>query len=89
MCYLTKMKDQDSAPQNLTLALPKSLIKKAKIFAITENKSLSLLVKEILEGLVGGKGAYESAMTRQKAKMGSVNLGLKGEISWTRDDLYE
>ncbi len=83
------MKDKDSTPQNLTLALPKSLIKKAKIFAITENKSLSLLVKEVLERLIGGKGVFETAMSRQKAKMETTNLGVKGKISWTREDLYE
>jgi len=81
--------EQKPTSQNLTISLPTSLVRKAKLHAINTNRSLSQLVKETLEDIVGGASTYNSAMRRQRIFMEKLDLGLKGSIGWKREDLYE
>ncbi|MBI4844603.1 MAG: CopG family transcriptional regulator [Nitrospirae bacterium] len=76
--------------QNVTLSLPKSLLKQAKIVAAQEDKSLSELIREALSKKVKEESEYEEAKKRQVALMEKgFNLGTKGKIKFTRDELYE
>lgn len=76
--------------QNVTLSLPKSLLKKAKVLAAQEDKSLSELIRESLLKRVKDQKEYEQAKKRQIALMEKgFNLGTKGKIAFTRDQLYE
>ena len=76
--------------QNVTLSLPKSLIKKAKIIAINKDKSLSQLLRETLEEKVRNEAGYQKARQRQikYLKMG-FELGSEGHIRTSREGLYD
>jgi len=76
--------------QNVTLSLPKSLLKQAKILAAQEDKSLSELIRETLSKKVQEESGYEDAKKRQIALMEKgFNLGTKGKMKFSRDELYE
>ena len=51
--------------QNVTLSIDKSLLKKAKMIAASEDKSLSELLKESLESRVREATGYKKAQNRQ------------------------
>ena len=75
--------------QNVTLSLPKSLLKKAKIVAAQEEKSLSELMREMLRGKVEQQTGYQKAKQRHLSLLKKgFNLGTKGRSSYTRDDLH-
>ena len=76
--------------QNVTLSLPKALLKKAKMLAVINDKSLSDFLRETLEEKVAGETGYRRARNRQMALMDKgFDLGTKGKISVKRDELYE
>ena len=76
--------------QNVTLSLPKSLLKKAKTLATKEDRSLSELLRETLEEKVMQKSGYQRARERQIALMKKgVDLGSKGKIAIAREELHE
>lgn len=76
--------------QNVTLSLPKALLKKAKIIAAKREKSLSELLRESLEEKVRQETGYKEAMERQIRLMKKgFNLGTKGQITISRDELHE
>jgi hypothetical protein len=76
--------------QNVTLSLPRSLLKKAKTLAITKDKSLSELLRETLEERVNKETGYQKARKRQIAFMKKgIDLGTQGEITIAREGLHE
>ncbi len=76
--------------QNVTVSLPKVLLKKAKSVAAEENKSLSELIREFLEKKVKEDAEYERAKERHlKLLKKGFDLGTKGKITWTREELHE
>ena len=76
--------------QNVTLAIPKSLLSKAKILAIQKNTSLSGLLTQTLADLVAHQEAYDQARQRNLAALKSgFDLGTHGKISWKREELHE
>ncbi|MCL4475423.1 MAG: DUF6364 family protein [Nitrospirae bacterium] len=76
--------------QNVTLSLSKSLLKRAKELAAREDKSLSALLKESLEEKIRSSTGYKEAMERHlKILEKGFNLGTKGHISVTREELHE
>jgi metal-responsive CopG/Arc/MetJ family transcriptional regulator len=76
--------------QNVTLSLPKSLLKKAKIVAAQEEKSLSELIREILRGKVEQQTGYEKSKQRHLSLLKKgLNLGTQGRLRYTRDELHD
>jgi hypothetical protein len=76
--------------QNITLSLPKMLLKKAKRLAVDEDKSLNELVRQCLEERVRATSGYAEARKRQRALLeAGVDLGTKGACAVTREDLHE
>ena len=76
--------------QNITLAIPKSLLRKAKVIAAERQTSLSALLTQLLSELVKQEDEYEQARQRSFAMMEQgFNLGTYGQISWSRDELHE
>lgn len=76
--------------QNITLSLPKELIRKAKIIATKRDTSLSNLIRQALEEIVRKEEGYEIAMKRHlEILREGFDFRLKGKIPWTRGDLYE
>lgn len=75
--------------QNITLALPKTLLKKAKIMAASLDKSLSEFLKETLEEKIKESNGYKTAKARQlKLLKTGFNLGTEGKIAISREDLH-
>jgi len=76
--------------QNVTLSLPKLLLKKAKVIAASREKSLSELLRESLEQKVREANGYKKARQRQlKLLKEGLDLGTKGDIGTTRDEIHE
>lgn len=76
--------------QNITLSLPKALLKKAKTLAVMKDRSLSELLRETLEEKVKDETGYQRAKERQVALMGQgIDMGTKGKITVSRDELHE
>jgi predicted transcriptional regulator len=75
--------------QNVTLSLPKSLLKKAKVLAAKKEKSLSQILKEAIEEKVMEDTGYEKARERQlRLLRAGLKLGTQGRISYSREDLH-
>ena len=75
--------------QNVTLSLPKALLKKAKVIAATRDKSLSEFLRESLEEKVRDATGYKRARERQlKLLRKGLNLGTKGLITTKREELH-
>ncbi len=75
--------------QNVTISIPKIILKKAKHIAIDKQTSLSGLLTKALEEIVEKEESYEKAKARQLHGMeNGFNLGLKGNIHWKREDIH-
>lgn len=76
--------------QNVTIALPKALLKKAKIFAAEHDTSLSQLLKESLEEKIAELGRYEHAQQQHLALLQQgFDLGSAGNMPCPRDKLHD
>lgn len=76
--------------QNVTLAIPKDVLRKAKIIAVQRNTSLSGLLTQTLTDLVANQEAYEQARQRNLTLLKrGFDLGTHGQASWKREDLHE
>ena len=75
--------------QNITLSLPKPLLKKAKILAAGEDKSVSELIREALEKRLLESSGYAAARNRQlKILEKGYDLGTEGVLDTTREELH-
>jgi len=77
-----------TSKQNITLSLAPTTIRKAKILAARRGSSISGLIAEQIETLVGQEEAYERA-ERQAAALLDQGFHLGGVIRSTRDELHE
>lgn len=76
--------------QNVTLAIPKDILRKAKILAVQRNTSLSGLLTQTLTELVSRQENYEQARQRNLELLRrGLDLGSQGTPSWTREDIHE
>jgi len=76
--------------RNVTLSIPKALLKKAKTLAVMKDRSLSDLLRETLEEKVEEETGYQRAKERQLALMEKgFNLGTKGRSTISREELHE
>lgn len=74
--------------QNLTIRLDRLTIRKAKILAAKRSTSISALLAEQVECLVGGDDAYEQAQRRAFALL-DQGFHLGGRIAATREEWHE
>lgn len=75
--------------QNVTLSIPRLLLKQAKILAASQDKSLSQLLKESLEEKVREEADYDKARKRQLRLLEKgLDLGTKGQMTITREELH-
>jgi hypothetical protein len=76
--------------QNITLAIPKEILRKAKILAVQKNTSLSGLLTQTLVDLVARQEEYEQARQRNLTLLkNGFDLGSQGNKSWKREELHE
>lgn len=76
--------------QNVTLSIPKELLRKAKILAVEQNTSLSGLLTETLTDIVARADEYAKAGERHPARLEQeFDLGTEGRAGWSREELHE
>ena len=76
--------------QNVTLALPKDTLRKAKRLAVNRHMSLSGLMVQLLTEPVEQDDLYRAAAARQPALLArGLELGTYGHPTWTREELHE
>ena len=76
--------------QNITLSLPREILKKGKVLAAKKGISLNELVRELLQANTESDEEYQASAERQIRRMKEgIRLGTKGKISWKRDQLYQ
>ena len=72
--------------QNITLAIRKDVLHKARRLAVERQTSLSSMVTQAILELVEHEDAYQAACARQLAYLERVmNLGTQGAATWTRE----
>ena len=77
--------------QNLTLSLPKTLVRQLKVIAAQRNTSITALVTQSLEEIADENAKYREATERLLEHMRRVGHGgiPDREHRWTRDELHE
>ena len=76
--------------RNITLSLPKAILRRIKILAAQRNSSISALLTGMLQELVSREDAYERARRRHLASLQRPsNPGTGGYRAWSRDELHE
>lgn len=79
-----------SETQNITLSLPRELLRRVKRLAADRDTSVSALMTEALARLADADRRYSAARKRALAAMKSArSLGTRGRRTWTRDELHE
>ena len=74
--------------QNITISLSRQLLKKAKILAARRETSISGLLAQEIEFLVGDEEAYDRA-ERQARSLLDKGFHMGGIIRASRDELHE
>jgi len=76
--------------QNITLSLPRALLKRVKRVAADRDRSVSSLMAEALVRLADADRRYSAARKRALAALRSPgSLGTGGRTTWSRDELHE
>lgn len=75
--------------QNVTLSLPRELLRRIKRLAAERETSVSSLMIEALTRLENEAGRYSAARERSTAALRSAgSLGTGGRRTWSRDELH-
>jgi predicted transcriptional regulator len=76
--------------QNVTLSLPRELLKRVKRLAADRDTSVSALMTEALSRIVDEDRRHAAARERAVAAMRTASsLGTRGSWTWTRADLHQ
>src|SRR5438045_2693359 len=85
-CYTVFVVDH----QNITLRLPRQLLKHIKRLAADRDTSVSSLMTEALNRLADEDRRYSAARKRSFAALSAArSLGTGDQRTWSRDDLHE
>lgn len=78
-----------SESRNITLSLPRELLKRVKRLAADRDTSVSSLMTEALVRLADEDRRYTAARKRGLAALNSArSLGTGGRPTWSRDELH-
>lgn len=72
---------------NLTITLDADILREARVYAARKDTSVNQLVRDYLEGLVAQETRHAEKLKALDELM-ERGIGLVGEITWNRDDLY-
>ena len=85
-CYTNFVADT----QNITLRLPRELLKRVKRVAADRDTSVSALMSEALDRIADEDRRYSAARKRALAALKSRrSLGTQGQRTWSRDELHD
>jgi len=79
---------RDHSKQNVTVSLSKPVLRKAKVLAARRDTSISGLLAQQIEILIGEEEAYERA-ERQAIQLLEHGFHLGGRAPVSRDELHE
>ena len=79
---------RDGEKRNVTISLSRQVLRKARILAARRETSISGLLAQEIESLVGEEEAYERA-EREALAILEKGFHMGGRISATRDELHE
>lgn len=87
---LVRVKKPPAVHQNVTLAIPKATLKKAKLMAVEQGTSLSRLLVDYFERLVSADERYHRAHEAHRALLErGWDLGTAGRPTVSREALHE
>ena len=77
--------------ENVTLSLPEPLLRKFRVRAAIDNKSMTSLMTEAIRNMVEPQGdEFEKAKQRLLARLENApDLGTNGKITWSREELHQ
>lgn len=76
--------------QNVTVSLPKDVLRRVKVIAAQRQTSISSLLARALEDLVAQESRYARAWRHHLAWLSApADLGTGGTIQVSRDELHE
>jgi hypothetical protein len=76
--------------QNITLAVPKEVLRRVKVIAAQRGTSVSRLLVQTLADVSAADEAYERARQRSIALLKRPpDLGTRGRRGWSREELHE
>ena len=76
--------------QNITLSLPKKVLRKVKLLAVERGTSISGLLTQVLEEMVDEETGYANARQRQIQWLAQgFDLGLNNDRPCRREELHE
>ncbi len=76
--------------QNITLSVPRALLKRVKRVAADRDPSVSALMAEALDRLANDDRRYSAARKRALEALRSArSLGTQGRRTWSREELHE
>ncbi|MBA2440786.1 MAG: CopG family transcriptional regulator [Rubrobacter sp.] len=76
--------------QNVTLSLPREVVREAKVIAAQRDTSISALMVGMLRELVDEERGYRAAREQSLRRLREgFDLGTGGRVSWSRDELHE
>ena len=76
--------------QNITLSVPRALLKRVKRVAADRDTSVSALMTEALGRIADEDRRYCAARKRALAALRApLSLGTQGRATWSRDELHE
>lgn len=76
--------------QNITLAIPRDVLQKARRLAVERHTSLSSMMTQLILDMVEQEDAYQAACDRQLALLEQgLNWRTQGAVAWTREELHE
>jgi hypothetical protein len=82
------MASRNHEKQNVTISISRQVLRKAKILAARRDTSISGLLAQEIESLVGNEEAYERA-ERQAMTLLDKGFHMGGVIRAGRDELHE
>lgn len=76
--------------QNVTLSLPRALLRKFRTYAASRNQSMTAIMTESIRQMVDQDQRNEKAKARfLKRIRNAPDRSAKGKIAWTRHEIHE
>lgn len=89
LCY-TCLREVTMEKQNITLTLPKDVLKRVKVMAAEQGTSISAMMEDLLQNHLGRHEGYDKARQRQTAILTKgLDMGTGGRATWKREQLHE
>ena len=78
-----------TAHKNVTLSLPEPLLRRFRIYAASRNQSMTKLMTEAIRLLMDQESDCAAKRRIIERMRNAPDLGTKGVIKWTREELYD